>query len=787
MLRAAREEHGHAHGAHRLPLGHRRSGQQHRLHARAVADPAGRNSRHRARRRRRRGTRRSTSCIPITIRGTLEWGGPVRRRFEPDSRHDICDASRRWCWRPASVRDAREAEQRHRRKRNKTGRASGVRGSADRGRDARARSESDDADSPTTRKAGRDTGAIEGVSAATGPAGPDHARDGARAERKARHASSTARSALDATIVRVVRESFIATIQQRGLAFDGNWFANNALGVRDDARHRSDAQPVPLLSCRRSRRSAAPPSGSTTADLQLQASAGEPGLYRRIAPARASDRLGGSLATAGAQWAFAPRWQAGVQLTDVHDVQSPYAQNASGRINAQAAYASLAWNGATTRLQGNVLASDVSDSSASVNAVGVWLDGSTTLDRYTHHYGVYRLEPGLTWGYQPIDNDIEGVYYRIAYQSLRWQMDAGIDQVDSVSGLGINGTYLTLNGRYQATLGLGFGGNGDGCTTGRRILGRHRRLPITLGPWARAASASMPAVNHSTLDSDAEQIGIDHTWIMPAGTRLSTSLAATRDTSQAAIPGITNDTSLRRFGVGVLGGGDLTDRLSLDVNLQYNILQRRRDRDRCLRQRRAQLALRHALVGRRDVLRQSRRFGEAVPARSADTGDQSRAGPAQSRVLSDRSLRGPRGYSGVAAGVDGRAAPPVRFTATCSSTPTTVEVAMPASRGRERDRAPRPTVLRPYRRGGPFRISVRRRRRAHGRGPPRQPATSLGRRWRQTRDHRQRARVCAARDPGAALALTVFKCARDGCAALRERASARASRARGGAGRAPAR
>ncbi len=374
---------------------------------------------------------------------------------------------------------------------------------------------------------------------------------------------------LDAT-ARARPGSFIATVQQRGLAFDGNWFANNALGVVTtlgiDLTRNQYRFYLPTFAA----------IGGTTewihdGDLQLQASAGEPGLYDGLRLA-GFQSLGGSLATAGAQWAFAPRWQAGVQFTDVHDVQSPYAQNASGRINAQAAYASLAWNGATTRLQGNVLASDVSDSSASVNAVGVWLDGSTTLDRYTHHYGVYRLEPGLTWGYQPINNDIEGVYYRIAYQSLRWQMDGGIDQVNSVSGLGINGTYLTLNGRYQATLGLGFGGNGAWMHNGMQDSWAASTFADYAWSMGLSRLSVNAAVNHSTLDSHAEQIGIDHTWIMPAGTRLSTSLAATRDASQAAIPGITNDTSLRRFSVGVLGGGDLTDRLSLDVNLQYNIL-----------------------------------------------------------------------------------------------------------------------------------------------------------------------------------------------------------------------
>ena len=376
---------------------------------------------------------------------------------------------------------------------------------------------------------------------------------------------------LDAT-ARARPGSFIATVQQRGLAFDGNWFANNALGVVTtlgiDLTRSQYRFYLPTFAAL----------GGTTewihdGDLQLQASAGEPGLYDGLRLA-GFQSLGGSLYTAGAQWAFAPRWQAGVQFTDAHDVESSYTLSGTGRINARAAFASLAWSGASTRLQGNVLASDANDSVASVHAVGVWLDGSTVWDRFTHHYGIYRLDPGLTWGYQPINNDIEGAYYRIAYQSLRWQMDGGIDQVNSVSGRGTNGTYATLNGRYQATISLGFGGNGAFLHAGSQDSWTTSAFADYAWSLGQSRLSFNVASNHSTLDSNAEQIGVEHTWEMPAGTRLSTSIAATRDASQGSIPGATTEVTLRRIGIGVLGGGDLTDRLSIDANLQYNFLNR---------------------------------------------------------------------------------------------------------------------------------------------------------------------------------------------------------------------
>ncbi len=108
--------------------------------------------------------------------------------------------------------------------------------------------------------------------------------------------------------------SFIATVQQRGLAFDNNWFANNALGVVTtlgiDLTRTQYRFYIPTFAAL----------GGTTewihdGDVQLQASAGEPGLYDGLRLA-GFQSLHGSLATAGAQWAFAPGWQAGIQVTE---------------------------------------------------------------------------------------------------------------------------------------------------------------------------------------------------------------------------------------------------------------------------------------------------------------------------------------------------------------------------------------------------------------------------------------------------------------------------------------
>lgn len=378
---------------------------------------------------------------------------------------------------------------------------------------------------------------------------------------------------VDAT-ARVGPGSFIATIVQRDLAFDHDWRANNALGVVTslgiDLSRNQYRFYVPTF----------PTVGGTTewihdGDLQLQASIGQPGNYDGF---RLSgfESLDGTLATVGAQWAFAPRWQAGVQFVNASGVDSPYAVDGNGKIDSNAVFAALTWNGDTTRLQANVLASDASTLGASVRATGLWLDGKTLWDKVTHNYGVFRLEPGLTWGYQPINNDLQGAYYRMAYQSLRWQVDGGVDYANSVSGRGTSGTYVTLNGRYQFNSRMGLGGNGGYLSNG----GQTASLVSAYGDlvWSQGASrlAFSAARNNNVPASRAEQVQLDHTWNMPAGTRLTTSLTATQDRTDtvtngdATVPGST----LRRFGLGVLGGGDITNNLSLDANLQYNVFSR---------------------------------------------------------------------------------------------------------------------------------------------------------------------------------------------------------------------
>jgi len=61
---------------------------------------------------------------------------------------------------------------------------------------------------------------------------------------------------------------------------------------------------------------------------------------------------------------------------------------------------------------------------------------------------------------------------------------------------------------------------------------------------------------------------------MPAGTRLATSISATRDATGSYSNGETVivGSTPRRVTFGLLGGGDIANNVSIDANLQYNVL-----------------------------------------------------------------------------------------------------------------------------------------------------------------------------------------------------------------------
>lgn len=250
------------------------------------------------------------------------------------------------------------------------------------------------------------------------------------------------------------------TLWQRHMPFADGWSADNGVGVLNSPS-------LPLM--RGSYRFVLPGTAMAGAesewrrggDLQLQAAVGEPGFFEggRWSAYRST---GGRLAQAGLQWAWSPQYEGALAAIDERDVLPWWAissQSNSDRLpraDAQSVYAGGAWQTDSGRVQANFLASQVGGNPA---RVGAWIDAASVAGDYQQHYGLFRLDSGLSWGALPFSNNIEGGYYRVDYQQARWSWSAGVDQVGSISGSGVDGTYLNGGLRYQARPWMAFGGN----------------------------------------------------------------------------------------------------------------------------------------------------------------------------------------------------------------------------------------------------------------------------------------------------------------------------------------
>ncbi len=343
------------------------------------------------------------------------------------------------------------------------------------------------------------------------------------------------------------------TLWQRGMPFDGGWRANNSLGVVNTAaidltraQYRFYLPTFPIL-------------GATTEwlqnnALQLQASVGEPGTFSGLLVSGFST-LHGTIATAGAQWAFAPQWRAGVQVTSSSGVELESGGGiSSGSFTGDAVFASASWQGKYTRLQLNVLDSEANEGR---KGVGLWVDGETMDGRYVHHYGAFRLEPDLFWGYQPISSNQQGAYYRINFQNLQWNWDGGVDVLNSVEERGTTSTFATGSVRYQFDRQIGAGVAGsmrhDTSTawSGQAFVQRQSN--------SGTDQAQLSAAEQN--DDRIVQLLLDHSWPMQVDNRLSTSIGGSRET----VAGRTFNTA----SFIVYGGGNFGNDLTIDGNLRF--------------------------------------------------------------------------------------------------------------------------------------------------------------------------------------------------------------------------
>jgi hypothetical protein len=350
-----------------------------------------------------------------------------------------------------------------------------------------------------------------------------------------------------------------ATLWQRGFDLDGGWRGDNGLGVQNTVlpsllreQYRFILPSVPFAGVSTDWRQAG-------TGLQLMGGYGRGGVFDG-ARVVGFDLADGSVGTLGAQWQWAPQWTGALAAMTTDGRLIPDSQGGVQLDDRQtrALLAATGWRNArsagTLTLQSST--GDLGD------AMGGWLDVTSDRGRYSHRYGLFRLEPNLAWGALPIANDAQGAYYRLGYSYARWTWNLGLDSINSVSGNSFEGSYANAYARYQASTRTGFGG-GLYVRESSAATAYSTQLFLDFSHRRGQTRLQLDQVDGGTSGNDSWEAKIDHALPMRQGTRLSFSLGygslsfdgepATDTTSLAAI-----------------GGFNLSDRVSLDGSARYS-------------------------------------------------------------------------------------------------------------------------------------------------------------------------------------------------------------------------
>jgi hypothetical protein len=350
------------------------------------------------------------------------------------------------------------------------------------------------------------------------------------------------------------------TLRQRGMPFDGDWQADNALGDLNSP----DINLARLQS--RFYLPTSPMQGLTTewrgpSGMQIVAGGGVPGVYDGIVVPNFRT-LDGSTETVGAQWSPASQWSVGGQLIEAHDVNLSIGPVVDGTslMSSTTGFATAAWQDQNAHVQFNVLDGD---GEGKGNGVGTWVDGSIIDGRFLQNAGAFRIDPNLTWGNQVISNDMQGGYYRLNYQSRQWLADVGIDEVRSVDGLGSNTTFLTADTRYQVSRDWGVGGVAN---VSRADGGTSWSLEGYVDHVDGAGTGRAQIDYVDTTEGRDSTLTLNQTWPTPVGLRLSTAASVERITG-AIINGFEQDSTI--LSLAAYGGGQFTTSLGIEGNVRW--------------------------------------------------------------------------------------------------------------------------------------------------------------------------------------------------------------------------
>ena len=166
----------------------------------------------------------------------------------------------------------------------------------------------------------------------------------------------------------------------------------------------------------------------------------------------------------------------------------------------------------------------------SQNLHGLWLDGNFAQGLHQHNWGVFRMQPGLSWVGLPIASDVQGGYWRHQWRTRQWAVQSSLEFVSSVSGLTKAGFFATTNARHQYSASTSYGA----ALTVRRFA--------TQAQSALAYAQFLSNLGNTRLQADLAssdtgerqyKVQIDQEWPEANGLKFSTALAIDQERLQA--------------------------------------------------------------------------------------------------------------------------------------------------------------------------------------------------------------------------------------------------------------
>jgi hypothetical protein len=365
-------------------------------------------------------------------------------------------------------------------------------------------------------------------------------------------------------------------LRQQGMPLDGGWQVDNALGQIN--------LPVPELA-RNSLRLGLPTAGMLGVSsqwrqangLQLNAALGQSGGFSGF-PVASFSTTGGRYAYLSAQDRLsfgagqdARRWVVGAALASAQDVPSSLtvSPSALGRVSAQSLYlaAQRQWLGSQglgvpeSTLQINALHSQKNGVSASgepnATAQGLWLDGSFNLRGHGNQWGLFYLEPNLSWMDASVAANLQGGYWRHSWRTRQWSSESNIELLSPVQGSTPAGVFASQALRYQYSTVLSFGGSMNlrrYNTDGQSAL-IYAQLAHSLGN-----TRAQIEVAQSMPTDKLARVQIDHDVNATADIRFATSLSIDQEKRSGS--------AMRGWGLAILADWQLTPHLNFTNNMQ---------------------------------------------------------------------------------------------------------------------------------------------------------------------------------------------------------------------------